>query len=332
MRGFFRVLLSYLRRHLTLIIALIIAFAVFSAVFSLYDLPAEAVIYAFALTAAALAVLGAVRFAAFYKKHSILLALRDRITLELPELPAPGSVVEADYQAIIRRLRESHSAAVSAADRARCDMTDYYTLWVHQIKTPIAAMRLLLQSEESRRDAELSAELFRIEQYVEMVLGYLRLDGDTTDYVFRRAALDDIVRQSVRKFARFFILKKLPLDFRETNLTVLTDEKWLGFVIEQVLSNALKYTGAGKISIYAEGTSLVIADTGIGIRPEDLPRVFQRGFTGYNGREDKKSTGIGLYLCRRIMAGLGHTIAIDSQVGSGTRVTLDLSSVALHVE
>lgn len=332
MKGFFRVLLSYLRRHLTLIIAFAAAFAIFSAVFSLYDLPAEAVLYAFVLTAAALLLLGAIRFSAFYRKHSMLTALIKSIEFELPELPVPGSVVEADYQELIRLLNASHSAAISEADRARGNMTDYYTLWAHQIKTPIAAMRLLLQSEESRRNAELSAELFKIEQYVEMVLGYLRLDSETTDYVIRKVDLDITVRQSLRKYARLFILKKLSLDFRETGLTVLTDEKWLCFVIEQVLSNALKYTNTGKITIYAEGVSLIISDTGIGIRPEDLPRVFERGFTGYNGREDKKSTGIGLYLCRRIMEKLGHTITIASGVGSGTAVRLGLDSTELHVE
>ena len=153
-----------------------------------------------------------------------------------------------------------------------------------------------------------------------MVMQYLRLDSDYSDYVLTRHALDDIVRQAVRKYARLFILKKITLDFCETGLTVLTDEKWLLFVIEQILSNSLKYTHSGAISIYAEGGTLVIADTGIGIRPEDLPRVFDKGFTGYNGRADKKSSGIGLYLCRRITDKLGHTLKIASEVGRGTRV------------
>lgn len=332
MISFPHILLSYLRRHLTLIVAFAAAFVIFAAVFSLYDLPVEAVLYAFVLTAAALTLLGAVRFSAFYRKHRTLTALMKRIAFELPELPAPGSIVEADYQELIRRLNASCSAAISEADRARGDMTDYYTLWAHQIKTPIAAMRLLLQSEESRRNAELIAELFKIEQYVEMVLGYLRLGSETTDYVIRKIDLDSVARQSLRKFARLFILKKVSLDFRETGLTVLTDEKWLCFVIEQILSNALKYTNTGKISITSEGTDLIIADTGIGIRPEDLPRVFERGFTGYNGREDKKSTGIGLYLCRRIMEQLGHTITIVSEVGAGTTVRLGLGSAELHAE
>ena len=115
------------------------------------------------------------------------------------------------------------------------------------------------------------------------------------------------------------------MDFRESGSRVLTDAKWLLFVIEQLLSNALKYTNEGHISIYTEGKVLVVADTGIGICAEDLPRVFEKGFTGYNGREDKKSTGIGLYLCRRICEKPGHKISISSEKGHGTSVRIDMT-------
>ena len=169
-------------------------------------------------------------------------------------------------------------------------------------------------------------ELLKIGQYVEMVLSYLRLDSDSTDYVLREYPLDDILRQAVRKFAKMFILKKITLDFQETGKTVLTDEKWLLFVVEQVLSNALKYTPAGgTIRIYGDGATVVIADNGIGIREEDQARVFEKGFTGYNGRADKKSTGIGLYLCRQVMDRLYHGISLTSRPGQGTLVRLDLS-------
>lgn len=210
--------------------------------------------------------------------------------------------------------------------RRHRELTDYYSLWVHQIKTPIAAMDLLLQEDDSPHRGELEMELLKIGQYVEMVLSYLRLDSDSTDYVLREYPLDDILRQAVRKFAKMFILKKITLDFQETGKTVLTDEKWLLFVVEQVLSNALKYTPAGgTIRIYGDGATVVIADNGIGIREEDQARVFEKGFTGYNGRADKKSTGIGLYLCRQVMDRLNHGISLTSRPGQGTLVRLDLS-------
>ena len=213
------------------------------------------------------------------------------------------------------------------------DMMEYYTIWAHQIKTPIAAMHLLLREEDSPHSRALEEELQRVEQYVQMVLGYLRLDGDNTDFVLRRCDLDAIVRRAVRNYAGSFIRKKLSLDYQGAKIWVLTDEKWLLFVIEQVLSNALKYTRTGKVTISLEGeATLVISDTGIGIAPEDLPRVFDRGFTGCNGRLEQRSSGIGLYLCRRILDQLGHSIEIQSTPGKGTQVRLHLEQNPLAVE
>lgn len=170
----------------------------------------------------------------------------------------------------------------------------------------------------------------RIEQYVDMVLGYLRLDSDFTDYVIQEYDLDDIVKPAVKKFAGQFIRKKLQLDYRPLHTKAVTDEKWLQFVLEQVISNALKYTEAGRITIEMEhgpGTEenssvLCIRDTGIGIAPEDIPRIFEKGYTGYNGRSDKKASGIGLYLCRRICSNLGHTITANSSLENGTVIRI----------
>ena len=161
----------------------------------------------------------------------------------------------------------------------------------------------------------------------------IRLFSDSTDFVLKQYVLDDIVRQAVRKHAKVFIAKKIALDFKGCPIEVLTDEKWLLFVVEQLLSNALKYTKSGTISIYLDETkekTLVIEDTGIGIYTEDLPRVFEKGFTGYNGREDKKSTGIGLYLCKRVLDKMTHTISIESEVGNGTKIRLGLASVQVE--
>ena len=148
--------------------------------------------------------------------------------------------------------------------------------------------------------------------------------------MIKRYPLDDIVKQAIRKYAKSFIRKKIRLNYKDLNFNVLTDEKWLVFVVEQLLSNALKYTNEGHISIYLDDhlpNTLVIADTGIGIEQEDLPRVFEKGFTGYIGRTDKKSTGIGLYLCKQILNKLSHTITIESQVGKGTKVKIGLDVI-----
>nr|WP_084726310.1 sensor histidine kinase [Sporobacter termitidis] len=305
---------------------------IFALVFSLYDLPAEAVWYAAALCLFVGAVLFAVGYRRYVLQHRELREMLEKITVSIDYLPRPAGALEKDYQALIKTLFAEKNRIESAADGTMSELVEYFTMWVHQIKTPIAAMNLLLQTEETPRDAALSMELFKIEQYVSMVLQYLRVDSDTTDFVLKRYALDDIIRQALRKYARLFILKKIELDFTESGRTVLTDEKWLSFVVEQILSNSLKYTAAGKISVYADGAALVIEDTGIGIHAEDLPRVFERGFTGFNGRTEKKSTGIGLFLCKRIIDKLGHTISIASEAGRGTRVMIGLDSARPFIE
>ena len=316
-----KLLWLYFRRQYKILLLLLGMAGIFAAVFRLYQLPLEAVLYAVLLCGIWGGLLFLVSFLSFLRRHRELQWLLTQTKEKVLLLPPPRGTLEADYHALIDALVRVNLSAENS--RRFWDMTDYYTLWAHQIKTPIAAMRLLLQEQPF---PEIEAELLKVEQYVEMVLGYLRLDSSSTDYLFRNCPLDPLLRQAIRKFARLFILRKISLDFQETGKTVLTDEKWLSFVVEQVLSNALKYTPTGgRIRIYGDGDTLVIADNGIGIQEEDLPRVFEKGYTGFNGREDKKSTGIGLYLCRQVVDRLRHDISISSRPGQGTLVRLDLS-------
>lgn len=315
--------LAYLKRQYYLFFYFAAAIAIFGAVFSLYDLPAEAVGYAALLCAVLGAILFLIGYVCFLRRHQALTRLLDAVHESVLPLPSVRWILEEDYQALLNAVCSERSQLLAESEHQRQDLLDYYTLWAHQIKTPVAATRLLLQSDGETDRESLSAELLKIEEYVEMVLSYLRLDSASTDYVLRRCDLDSVVRKSLRKYARLFILKKIKLEFRETNRSILTDEKWLGFVVGQILSNAIKYTApGGSIRIYGDGETLAIADSGIGIRAEDLPRVFEKGFTGYNGREDYKSTGIGLYLSRRILINLGHGITIVSRPGQGTIVRL----------
>ena len=313
---------SYLKSRARLIIMLAAFTLIFALVFSLYELPAEAVWYSAGLCAILGAAALAYSFVRWRRRCVELEQLRSAVLVDANNLPEPADGLERRYLELVRLLAEERARLEQAADMERRAAADYYAMWEHQIKTPIAAMRLLLQQGGELDRRALRAELFRIEQYVGMVLSYLKLEGDGSDFVLRRRELDDIVRSCLRKFAPLFIMKKLRLDFRETHMTVLTDEKWLAFILEQLLSNSLKYTPGGSISVYAEGNSLVLADTGIGIAPEDLPRLGERGFTGYNGHEDKKSTGLGLYLCRQLCQKLGHHLEISSAPGSGTTVKI----------
>lgn len=310
---------QYLRLHRKSAVLFLAFVLIYAVVFSLYRLPLEAVLYAGGLCLLAFALLAGLDFWRFRARHMQLADLRKRVFLGVDGMPDPADLIEEDYQAALRALWDDRARMVSRADAAMSDMRDYYTLWAHQIKTPIAALRLLL-----KEDSEESRELFKIEQYVDMLLSYIRLESDTNDLVLREYNLDAILRAAARKYARFFIHQGLRLEIRTGGRRVLTDEKWFSFCIEQLLSNAVKYTPSGVIFMYVENDYLVIADTGIGIAPEDLPRVFERGYTGYNGRTDRKSTGIGLYLTRRVLTMLGHQILIDARPGGGTRVHISL--------
>lgn len=269
-----------------------------------------------------------VKFLKVKEKHESLSALKD-LSADIGEnLPPARTLPEEDYQAILRNLENRTTKELNAETEKYNDMIDYYTMWVHQIKSPIAGMSLLLQNQDSKESRELSVELRNIEQYVQMVLAFTRLGSASSDYVFRKQPLDPIIRESVRKYACQFIEKKIALEYEGTDAEPVTDEKWLAVVIEQILSNALKYTKeGGKIRIEVrKPVTLVISDSGIGISPADLPRVTEKSYTGRNGRLDKNASGIGLYLCKTILDRLGHKMSIESEVGKGTSVYLDLSA------
>ena len=318
-----RTFISYLYSRFRTIVALALITVIFLWVFTLYNAPADAVVYGALITAVIGLAAAVVDYMGYRRRHKRMRELADEITITLENLPIARDRTERDYEQLIVKLFEDRRELENSIIQKETDMTEYYTMWVHQIKTPIAAMRLTLQGMDTAEARELSEELQRIEQYVEMVLCYLRLDSDSTDYLIRRCDLDEIARQAVRKYSPQFIRRKLRLDYEPLNYSVLTDDKWLLFVIEQVISNALKYTRSGTVRIYLDGEDLCVRDTGIGIAQEDLPRIFEKGYTGCNGRKNKKASGIGLYLCRRICTALGHDIIARSDE-SGTEIRIGL--------
>ncbi len=328
-----KLLWNYIKWHKNTIFTFLLFGIVFTVLFALYKLPLAAVLYASAICFFFGVIIFIFDYRTFLKKHYRLRNLRDEIKLSTEHLPISTGPLEEDYQTLLHLLLADKLRIADEMDMRYTDMTEYYTVWVHQIKTPISSMRLALQEDYSKKGRELYEDLQRIEQYVDMVLCYLRLDNSTTDYVIKEYDLDEIIKQAVRKFASQFIYRKLKLEYEPLNYKVLTDEKWLLFVIEQVLSNALKYTKTGTISIILEKPeTLCIRDTGIGIAPEDLPRIFEKGYTGYNGRSNKKASGIGLHLCRRICDNLGHTISAVSIIDDGTIVKIGLEREKLEVE
>lgn len=328
-----KLLLRYLRAKRKLLLMLGCFVLMFSLIFALYTLPVSVVGYAALLCLVLGGVFAGGDYCEFRARHRRLTDLRGSIALTLAGLPQPQDVLQEDYEGLVELLWEDRRAIEARWEKETGEIVQYFTLWAHQIKTPIAAMRLILQEEDTPESRELEAQLFLIEQYAQMVLAYLRMGGDSSDYVLREYSLDAIVHQAVRKYAPMFIRKKVRLDLRPIQLPVITDEKWLCFAVEQILSNAVKYTRAGTVTIYTEEPfTLVIQDTGIGIAPEDLPRVFEKGFTGYNGRIDKRASGIGLYLTRQILEKLGHRITIESVLDQGTTVRIWLNSQSITWE
>ena len=280
-------------------------------------------LYAAVLAVLLLAALLAADFLREKKRSAERTRTLAAISAEWRSLPEADTLAEADYQAMIAALGAQTERIASEADAERQDMLDYYTAWVHQIKTPIAVMRLKLADDTPEHHA-LSVELQRIEQYVDMVLQYIRLGSGTTDLVIREFLLDDLIRESVRKLAPQFVKKRLRLVFPPTGATVVTDQKWFVCILDQLLSNAVKYTPSGTVMIAFHDSILTVSDTGIGIAPEDLPRIFEKGYTGMNGRLGQKSSGLGLYLAKKAADLLSIPLSAESAVGSGSAFHLDL--------
>lgn len=299
---------------------------IFAVVMYLYHLPLEAVGYAAGLCAFLGLLVGLIDCFRYYKKIQGLEWQMEAIKNGVECFPDPEDEQERLYQELLEISKNEHQSQIAQLKKEKRDDTDYFTLWTHQIKTPVAAMSLLLQQEVSgeeegyKQRRQIKNELFRIEQYVDMVLQYLRLTDGVNDFVLREYELDGIIRQALHKYTPMFIRKNLTLEYEPVKEKVATDEKWMVFVVEQLLSNAIKYTSSGVIRIYMENGCLVVEDTGIGILPEDLPRIFDKSYTGYNGRKDKKASGIGLYLVKEVLCRLGHKIYAESQSGVGTKM------------
>lgn len=299
------------------------------------------VVYAAVLDAILLLITVLVGFFRYSSKVKALSNALKRPVEEQAQLPEATDDVEILYHRLLENQSIARSESESSAAIRQSQMRDYYSMWVHQIKTPISAMKLLLEVEREELgqlicDDEQSQyllsdnmdsfedELFRIEEYVSMALQYQRVSSTENDFVLEKVSVDGVIRDTIKKYAKIMIRRHIGINYSGTGQEVYTDGKWLAFMLEQILSNAIKYTPQGVVTIETAEEKdrffITIKDTGIGIKAEDLPRVFEKGYTGYNGHADKKATGIGLYLCRQMADKLGHTIRMESEIGKGTKV------------
>ena len=311
---------SYIKKNLKIYLLLIVFIFIFVLIFYLYNLPFESLFYGGLLCFLVFLIASIIDYNNYRKSYIDLKYLETNILSSIEDLPKSLDIRIEYYQKIIERLRNEVERLKIEDNKKMEDLADYYSMWIHQIKTPIAAMNFLLDNEET--DVKVfKQELFKIERYVEMVLTYIRLGSETSDYVIASIDLDEVVRENIKKYATLFINKKIKLNYVSHETYVISDKKWLGFAFEQLLSNAIKYTkSGGEISINISESELIIEDNGIGIYEEDLPRIFEQSFTGLNGRYEKKSSGLGLYLCKKTLDKLQHKIEIISEVNKGTKV------------
>ena len=313
---------SYIKKNLKIYLLLIVFIFIFVLIFYLYNLPFEALFYSGLLCFVAALITSIIDFNNYRKSYICLKHLESNILNSMVDLPKSLDIRVEYYQKIIERLHNEVEKLKIEDNKKMEGLVDYYSMWIHQIKTPIAAINFLLDNEEIDVKA-FRQELFKIERYVEMVLTYIRLGSETSDYVITSINLDEVVRENIKKYATLFINKKIKLNYVSHETYVISDKKWLGFAFEQLLSNAIKYTkSGGEISINISESKLIIEDNGIGIYEEDLPRIFEQSFTGLNGRYEKKSSGLGLYLCKKTLDKLQHKIEITSKVNKGTKVMI----------
>lgn len=227
---------------------------------------------------------------------------------------------EVSLKADNERLTEENKRLIMNIISGRKELKDYFILWVHQIKTPITATKMILESNMEDKEARIRPQIIYIEQYTDMAINYLKLMNTDTDMDIGVVSLDDIIKSVLKKYSVLFIINHITLNYEPISETVISDAKWLSILIEQIISNALKYTKKGSITISFDKDSyvLLIKDTGIGIRSEDIPKIFDRGYSGLNGRLNEKSSGLGLYLVREIGNRLSTEITVKSEVGNGS--------------
>lgn len=250
----------------------------------------------------------------------------DRKYLIAELMPVPSFEEGKLFCELTRAADKSMCDAVAEARRQSREYREYIETWVHEIKTPISTARLTLENSPGESTRDLSRSLTSIENYVEQALYYSRSGSVERDYLIRETTLQALAASALKKNAALLIEAGASVHTQGLERTAFTDAKWTDFMLGQVLMNAVKYrSGPLEITITGaeeeNGVTLTVSDNGIGIPPGDLPHIFEKGFTGQNGRQGAKSTGLGLYLCRKLCDKMGLGLSADSRPGEGTRVT-----------
>ena len=244
----------------------------------------------------------------------------------IPEVMQPPSRAEDQvYYSLLKLAEKSMLEEIGVIDRERAEYKEYIEQWIHEIKTPITAMKLLCENNRSSFTRELLAQLERADGFARQALYYARSEHAEKDYSIHEISLCQVVHQAVADNKYLLLRKHVAVRMEETDLRVFSDEKWLVFILDQLIVNAVKYRNENPTLQFSMESRcsqvlLSVSDNGMGIPPEDLPRIFEKGFTGRNGRIRQGSTGLGLYLCRRLCDKLGVGLCARSGAGQTTVV------------
>lgn len=292
--------------------------------FYLYDLTLAPFYDGLLFTSFVLVVDFVVSYPKFVKKQKQLTFLTQQNFYQHAHLNLPPAedATERRYQALVAHLLAQNAQQSEDFMKSKKVLLDDFGLWLHQIKTPLAALDLMTQTNQPLKESTIKSQLVQINDYLQMMLNYLRQSFNHEDLVIQSLQLAPIITGVLKKYALFFSKKDIQLIRKDLDQTVISDRKWLTFILEQIIFNALKYTEHGQLTISYQHRQLTIADTGIGIRKEDVPRIFEKGYTGYNGREYQRASGLGLYLSKTAAKRIGLGMVLTSTLGKGTTITL----------
>lgn len=286
--------MGFIKYKLNEIIIIIVLSLLFGLIMMLYNTPLEGIV----LTAGIIIFLGIIYFSYSMMTYKKVCTVQEE-NLQLKEEIQDIRNEKIEYQS---------------------EIESYFLLWVHQMKTPITASKLLLEAEDIQTISQMRHEILQIDNYTNLALSYLKLMNEKTDMVFMEVRMDDLITPLIKRYSIQFIHNDTKLHYEKIYDSVLTDAKWTSVMIEQILNNALKYARGKNIWIkYSEAENILsVKDDGIGINTSDLPKIFEKGFSGYNGRLNDKSSGIGLYIVKTIARRMNVSVSVESELGKGT--------------
>ncbi|KGR75167.1 sensor histidine kinase [Ureibacillus sinduriensis] len=264
----------------------------------------------------------------FYSESNNIMESLDQKYLLTEIMKEPDFIEGKVFYDLLKQANKDMHEHVKKYRDMQSEYREYIETWVHEIKTPISSTRLIIENNQNDTTRNIHHEIKKIEEYIEQVLYYSRSNNVSKDYIIKEVPLATLVKNVIKKNSRDFISKSISVDIETVEGTVYSDVKWLEFILNQIIGNSIKYiresNGNVKVSTTRNENNIVlmIEDNGIGIAEKDLNRVFEKGFTGENGRKYGRSTGIGLYLCRKLAEQLGLGLALTSKPGEGTKVSI----------